>query len=137
MVGDRCWLPIFYQLPIKTLLFLCVFLSYFPKNLFGLCLTSKGYFNFSGYLLRKCTVKQGKMAIFRVIFPFSGFFNLWRLSPKNNLKRFSGYSVPPLAEIASIVGLTGPERSPQGAGRSEKEKIGGNRAFEQPRHSRC
>ena len=32
------------------------------------------------------------MAIFRVIFRFSGHFNLWRLSPKNNLKRFLGYS---------------------------------------------
>ena len=29
----------------------------------------------------KCTVKHGKLAIFRVIFRFSGYFNLWRLSP--------------------------------------------------------
>ena len=34
------------------------------------------------------------MAIFRAIFRFSGYFNLWRLSPKNNLKRFLGY--PPV-----------------------------------------
>ena len=31
------------------------------------------------------------MAIFRVIFRFSGYFNLWRLSPKNNPKRFLGW----------------------------------------------
>ena len=31
------------------------------------------------------------MAIFRVIFRFSGYFNLWRLSPKNSLKRFLGF----------------------------------------------
>ena len=29
---------------------------------------------------------KGKLAIFRVIFRFSGYFNLWRISPKNNLK---------------------------------------------------
>ena len=30
------------------------------------------------------------MAIFRVIFRSSGYFNLWRLSPKNSLKRVLG-----------------------------------------------
>ena len=30
------------------------------------------------------------MAIIRVIFRFSGCVSLWRLSPKNDLKRFSG-----------------------------------------------
>ena len=42
---------------------LLISVDFCPKNLFGLILTSRGYFNFSGCLknLRKCTVKQGKM----------------------------------------------------------------------------
>ena len=39
---------------------------------------------------RNTLQKKSKMAIFRVIFRFQGYFNLWRLSPKNNLKRFLG-----------------------------------------------
>ena len=41
------------------------------------------------------------MAIFRVIFEFR-FFNLLRLSPKNNLKRFLGYVALVLLEELKI-----------------------------------
>ena len=64
-----------------------------PKNLFGLILTLKGYFKFSGYWnsLRRFPVKQGILGHFEGYFlRFSGYFNLWRLSPKNNLTRFLG-----------------------------------------------
>ena len=47
--------------------------SPYPKNLFGLILTSKGYFKISGYL-RKCTIKQGKTVHFQGYFSVFGLF---------------------------------------------------------------
>ena len=46
-------------------------------------------------------MKQGKIVIFRVISRFSGYFNLWRLSPKISLKRFLGFFVQSYAVPSS------------------------------------
>ena len=49
---------------------------------------------------------KGKLATFKVIFRLSGYFNLWRLSPKNNPKRFLGCALytptSPLPQAALI-----------------------------------
>ena len=51
--------------------------------LLGVSETGRCWNSVSAFFLD--SLQYRKLAIFRVIFWFSGYFNLWRLSPKNNL----------------------------------------------------
>ena len=84
------------------------------RTLFGLFLTSKGNSEFSGYLkfsTQKIHCKsQGKLAIFRVVFRFSGYFNLWRISPKITLKDSLGVQKNPFSDDPPPLSLVRPLR---------------------------